>query len=524
MKRSILFFLFIVCCSLVKAQPYDTEIDGVCYKINGNEAMVTVYSDNEEHNYWHYSGSIVIRDTIIYRGSKYPVTTIGPKTFKLCHDVTEITLPNTITTISSEAFRGNIGLKKMNLSANVKDIANNAFYGLMLWSLDIDPANKNFVLEDQILYTADHKRAITFVNVGWVYSKEVKFHDALETIDDGFATGRRFYSLNFNKALKRIGEYAFQYAFTEIDCDENLILPDGMEHIGQHAFDGCIRINNLHLPDNLTRLEPYSFDHVGPQYIHMPKNLKVICDYALFCVAGGSFTNLVLPEGLDSIGAYGITCIDCDTLVVPESVRYLSSNSLENTSKCIIIKAPLESIPENAIPSQRAQEIVLPRTVKRLEKGAFYPCYRLKKIIWPDALEYIGPAALAGNKINPMVIPSTVKQIGNDALADNVEEPRTYYFTSKTPPVCGNVYVFRGIYYEESTLYVPKGCKAAYSADAPWNWFGTILEYDENDPYVGISPLTISPATGKTFDMSGRQVDGNYKGIVVKNGKKYIEK
>ena len=121
-----------------------------------------------------------------------------------------------------------------------------------------------------------------------------------------------------------------------------------------------------------------------------------------------------------------------------------------------------------------------------------------------------------------MVVPSTVKQLGGEALSDNVWEPRTYYFTSKTPPVCEKTSVFDGITYEYSTLYVPKGCKEAYSMEAPWYWFGTIEEYSDDDPIVGICQPVMSPAAVTAYDMSGKPVNNNYQRVVIKNGKKAV--
>jgi len=388
-----------------------------------------------------------------------------------------------VTRIGKEAFySSNLSLNQVHLGANIEEIGADAFFGTLMTNIDLDPANAHFTFEGGVLYSADHKRAITMGALKGNRERlnpDVVLHDNVEIIDNGFARGRRLNTIKFGPNVKWIGAYAFELSFDESLNQPDLILPDGIEYIGKFAFLMCIRINNLHLPDSLTRLEPWSFAYVSPEYIHMPKNLKVICDNALCCVAGNTYRNLVLPEGLDSIGEYGITSINCDSLIVPSTVRYLSKDCLDNLSRYIEIKAPLDSIATSAIPSQAVRELVLPKTLRRLEHSAFYPCYDLKRIVWPDALEYIGPYALAGNKIEPMVVPPTVRALGRWAFADNVWEPRTFYFTTTTPPICLNEDVFEGIRMEQSTLYVPRGAKQNYANKAPWSWFGTIEEYDE---------------------------------------------
>lgn len=462
------------------ANPYDVNIQGICYKLIGGEAMVTVSSEYEDHNANFYTGSIVIPDTISYKYKKYPVTTIGPKTFFNCYDLTEICLPNTLTTIMSEAFKGNIYLEKVHIGANLKEIANNAFSNTWITELEIDPANPYLLLDGNVLYTSDHKRAITLVAKKYSTDNDVHFHDDLESIDDGFAAGRRIRTLHFGNKLKSIGREAFYWSLKEEDClQTTLYLPDGITHIGEQAFEFCLKVRNLHLPDSLTRLERESFCFVNPDSIHMPKNLKVICDGALVTLYGYCFYNLVLPEGLDSIGTNAITCIACDSLIIPASVRYLSSGALTYYRRYVEIKAPLEVIPTKGICCEGAKEIVLPKTVKRLETEAFGIPYALERITWPDSLEYIGNWVFAGNRMEPMVIPSSVKTIGNHAFDDNIMEGRTFYFTSPTPPVCLGEEIFQGIRYDKSVLYVPKGCKEAYAATTPWSKFGTISEYTD---------------------------------------------
>lgn len=463
------------------AQPYDTEINGICYKIDGDEAIVTVYSDNQEWNAEHFQGDLVIPETITYRQKQYPVTTIGPKTFAYCYGITSVKLPDGLTTISDESFAHISSEYTLQMGPKVNYVGRDAFYSSLLTRLDIDPANQWFVVDDHVFYSADHKRAISLVaSFELNDSINLKLHDNVEIIESGFTHGVRLNTLQMGNAVKSIGEYSFPYALSETNDQTDLILPDGIEHIGRYAFDGCIRINNLHLPDSLTRLEEGSFSYVSPEYIHMSKNLKVICDNALACSSGSAYLNLVLPEGLDSIGKYGITSICCDSLIIPSTVRYLSYNSLDNFARYIEIKAPLDSITVAGIPSSSVRELVLPKTLKRLERAAFYPCYYLQRIVWPDSLEYIAPYALAGNKLEPMVVPATVKTIGAGAFADNVWEPRTFYFTSPTPPAIEeNDDLFEGIMYEQSTLYVPRGSKSAYDGKAPWSWFGTLEEYDE---------------------------------------------
>lgn len=45
------------------------------------------------------------------------------------------------------------------------------------------------------------------------------------------------------------------------------------------------------------------------------------------------------------------------------------------------------------------------------------------------------------------------------------------------------------------------------------------------DTPTGISNATVAPATqdAKIYNLAGQQVDASYKGVVIKNGKKYVQ-
>ena len=75
------------------------EIDGIYYNLNtsGNTAEVT-----ENPN--KYTGSVNIPKTVIHDDVTYNVTSIGKGAFKDCTGITDITIPNSVTSIGKEAF------------------------------------------------------------------------------------------------------------------------------------------------------------------------------------------------------------------------------------------------------------------------------------------------------------------------------------------------------------------------------------------------------------------------------------
>ena len=81
--RTILLALALV-STVTSALAYDMKVNGVCYNINGNEAIVTYfsYSYSDGYNkYNKYSGHITIPETVTYNGLTYSVTRINGGAF-----------------------------------------------------------------------------------------------------------------------------------------------------------------------------------------------------------------------------------------------------------------------------------------------------------------------------------------------------------------------------------------------------------------------------------------------------------
>ena len=78
-------------------------------------------------NSYSNSTTIEVPETTVYDGKTYQVTGIGKYCFYTCSSVTEIVLPNTITTIEDWAFAECSSLVKLTLPENVSNIGQNVF-------------------------------------------------------------------------------------------------------------------------------------------------------------------------------------------------------------------------------------------------------------------------------------------------------------------------------------------------------------------------------------------------------------
>ena len=98
-------------------------IDGIYYNLNGDEAEVTYRDDN----YNSYSGTVIIPESITYRGKNFSVTKIGDNAFRSCSDLTSVIIPNSVNSIGSYAFAYSKNLASIIIPDGVPNIAEYTF-------------------------------------------------------------------------------------------------------------------------------------------------------------------------------------------------------------------------------------------------------------------------------------------------------------------------------------------------------------------------------------------------------------
>ena len=72
-------------------------------------------------------GNMIIPDTVIVRGIKYAVKSIGDCAFTRCSSLTSVTIPNSVTYIGGCAFYES-GLVNVSIPNSVKYVGDGAFH------------------------------------------------------------------------------------------------------------------------------------------------------------------------------------------------------------------------------------------------------------------------------------------------------------------------------------------------------------------------------------------------------------
>lgn len=131
-------------------------------------------------------------------------------------------------------------------------------------------------------------------------------------------------------------------------------------------------------------------------------------------------------------------------------------NLIENK---IIIPEGVEEIGNYAFYKSFIKEVVLPSTLKKINKGAFMNCNSLVKIIIPEGAETIDTFAFAFSGIEEVEIPNTVKEIGSYAFAGTkfIDKHKNEEFVILGD---GLLYMYNG---QNSEVIVPEGAKTICS-------------------------------------------------------------
>lgn len=135
-------------------------------------------------------------------------------------------------------------------------------------------------------------------------------------------------------------------AFVRNKYLRSIYIPEGMEHIGNHAARECPNISSLHLPNSVKTIGKSAF-----------------CECC-------ELSSLVLSSGLKEIPEEAFTNCGLVNLNVPEGVEILSKDCFAKNKKL--------------------QNVSLPKTLKKIDRGVFYECPSLVEITIPENVTEMG--------------------------------------------------------------------------------------------------------------------------------------
>ena len=215
--------------------------------------------------------------------------------------------------------------------------------------------------------------------------------------------------------------------FTETD----IRIPDGVEAIGDAAFQGMNNIRTVHLPAGVKTIGSSAFSgcrHL--ESISIPEGVETV-DRDAFngCI---HLKSVRFPDSITRMEAGALTgCTALESVNIPARIESLPWRIFEGCTslRSVTIPKPVTTIEDSAFAECTALEEVkfacqeagdVPATgVRRIGMNAFQNCRKLSRLELPGTLEYIGNQAFRGcESLRRLTIPANVKAIYPLAFAD----------------------------------------------------------------------------------------------------------
>lgn len=263
------------------------------------------------------TGNLVIPQTVDNNGEKYTVVLIGDYAFSGC-ELTSVILPQSVTEIGMNAFKGCDKLIAINLPNSLKTINSSVFENCSsLISIDIPDS-------------------VTDLGVA------------------AFQGCSSLASVKLSHSLTVLNSAMFAYC-TSLT---SIAIPDGITSLGDYGFRGCTSLANVEIPQ--------SVDYAGHSIFRDCKSLETIDISSVsrlwYCTFEGcsSLKSVKLSESLQSMQNFTFGyCTSLETIDIPKSVQSIDC-AFEG---CTNLKT-----------------ITLPAALTSLDSGAFEGCSNLTDV------------------------------------------------------------------------------------------------------------------------------------------------
>lgn len=236
-------------------------------------------------------------------------------------------IPDGTAAIGDYAFSNCTSLSSVTVPDSVTVIGNNPFRGIWDCTVNVSPENRYFAVTDGVLFSKADMRLIYRPN-GWGEPAPYEIPDGIKIIGDyAFCNNYLMTSVTIPASVTDIGNGAF-FGCTDLI---SVTIPEGVITVGDSAFESCAILESVSIPNSVTTVGDRAF--CSCQFlssITLPDGITRIGNS--LCTSSGimSFT---IPDSVTAIGDYAFRDTYMHSLQIPDSV---TSIGVDAFADCII--------------------------------------------------------------------------------------------------------------------------------------------------------------------------------------------
>ncbi len=527
-------------------------VDNIRYLINEDNTLSVTFTHRDKNNYQGIS-TVVIPEQVTYNGKTYPVTKIGSYAFAYCqaltsitipnsvksfeesafyecnrlkqvninsieawckiifknfwsnpisiahhlylngNEVTELSIPNTITEIKEDAFKGCEGLTKVIIPNSVTSIGYDAFYNCSSLADVVIPNSVISIDTDAFGNTAWYNNQ----PAGMVYAGQVAYKYR------GYMPEKT--QITLREGTKGIASQCFSDYCSNLT---SIYIPNTVITIGYRAFYNCYSLKSVTIPNSVKTIGANAFESSGLKSVSLSNSLTYIGNQAFFSCDLGAVT---LPGSLLYIGKSAFTSCKISSINIPSSVTYIGAGAFSSCEKLksitvaggnshydsrgdcnaiietatntlivgcknTIIPNSITTIGSSAFLYSGLSSFNIPSSVTHIGDGAF-SCCDFTSVTIPNTVTAIDEYAFSGcKKMKSLTIGSAVTFIGKGAFFDCVKLEEIKSNIANVDNIKIGRDVFFCVPYWSCALLIPRGSSSIYKKNEQWKKFEKISE------------------------------------------------
>jgi hypothetical protein len=506
MKIKLLLITALVACfgASVQAQSetYFAE-GGICYGVlpgTGSSVEVAPYYYALSQD---YSGNVVIPDSVTHDGTTYTVTRLANEAFAYS-SLSSVSLPSTLNSIGDLCFLYTTGITTLHLPSAVQYIGEYALCASNLAGITVDSVNPYFCSIGGRLYSKDS--SILWV-VPCATTGSLSIPSFVLHIQNAACFNCQITSVVLPAGLRSIGRRAF--GGTRIS---NITIPASVVQISGSPFQGCTALTgitiaegNTHYVADGTLIYSAARDtlisaHRSNDSVILPSTLKVLGGFA----SNKLIKYVKIPESVTVILEGAFFSCTFTKITLPHRLHLIGEGAFAYNSNLVRITMPeiLDSMGNAAFAwCTKLNTINIPDSLRVIPTEAFNSCPALRTINWGNQVEEIGNAAFWAVPVTNLVLPPTLRKMGDyvfsgctsslhsvtftgvlDSIGEQVFEGanlRRIKFVNDIPPATRGVGCLNNVANVDSII-IACGSTENYTSDSYWSAFASKYHEDCN--------------------------------------------